>query len=84
MTSAERTSPLAPLPSGEGKKREQFMQVVLTGEFWITFASFRSRSRILNRARNARCKRTLTFILSLTGRGEEQRAGLAKISRVGI
>jgi len=36
---------------------------------------FRNRGRILNRARNARCKRTLTFILSLSGRGEESRAG---------
>jgi hypothetical protein len=30
--------------------------------------------RILNRARNPRCKRTLTFVLSLTGRGEETRS----------
>jgi hypothetical protein len=35
-----------------------------------------SRGRILNRARNARCTRTLTLILSLTGRGEARRARL--------
>jgi hypothetical protein len=32
----------------------------------------------VNRARNARCDRTLTLILSLTGRGEElSRSGIA-------
>ena len=30
------------------------------------------KSRILNRARNARCNRTLTFILALTGRGDRK------------
>jgi hypothetical protein len=44
----------------------------------ISVQEFKAESRILNRARNARCNRTLTLILSLTGRGEESRTGLRK------
>ena len=41
----------------------------------------KDKSRILNRAlKKTRWTRTLTFILSLTGRGEEIQAGYAELS----